>query len=447
MAAAPLVAAVFLVMGLVRLAPSLTWPMVYDDLHLVRTYTPAELRGAWLGNWDPDGVETPGFRPLSVLFNHARAAVLGEDVAAHRVVVMVLYACYVWLLVPLARRLGTGPGTVLVAGTLLLASRHGTYHYVWITDGNHVLQGLAFAASALLLLSSLVPARAGRLLLSLACLGAGLLVREDTLAVVPVLLLLGCRAVRGQDAGARRALGAYAAGVVALVAVFWTCRSVAVPDAQHPGADLRSLAVAVTHVMNPVGTEWWDPLSRALSLGGWVVLLGLVAALARWRREVDWRGPGLWMSCAVLACTPALTLQRDDLLFFPGTFVALFYASAVVAVARRGLTARVLAGGAMAVLVAGATWVGLVFAENFHPDSTRALWWNMQMVYGEFAPRATIPPARRQAVRERLARAGIREGGQPRQHVRELSAAAKAAGRRRPAPDGSVFLPWLPEGF
>ena len=50
--------AVFLLMGMVRVAPSLSWPMVYDDLHLVRTFTPAEIASSWHGNWDPDVIET-----------------------------------------------------------------------------------------------------------------------------------------------------------------------------------------------------------------------------------------------------------------------------------------------------------------------------------------------------------------------------------------------------
>ena len=71
----------------------------------------------------------------------------------------------------------------------------------------------------------------------------------------------------------------------------------------------------------------------------------------------------------------------------------------------------------------------------------------MEIVYGEFAPRATVPPERRRAAVERLARAGIFEGRTPRQRIRDLSAEAKAAGRRRPGPAGEVFLPWLPEEF
>jgi hypothetical protein len=64
---------------------SLDYPMVYDDLHLIRHFSGKEIRGAFTGHWDPDEIETPGFRPFTVLFNHARYHAFGENVVAHRV--------------------------------------------------------------------------------------------------------------------------------------------------------------------------------------------------------------------------------------------------------------------------------------------------------------------------------------------------------------------------
>ena len=63
--------------------PGLGAPLIWDDLHLIRPYSPSELTETWRGPWDPDGVETPGFRPLTTYFNHARASLLGEWTPAH----------------------------------------------------------------------------------------------------------------------------------------------------------------------------------------------------------------------------------------------------------------------------------------------------------------------------------------------------------------------------
>ena len=45
-------------------------PYVWDDLHFFRKYSNDELKNIWIGNWDPDGIETPSYRPFAVLYYH-----------------------------------------------------------------------------------------------------------------------------------------------------------------------------------------------------------------------------------------------------------------------------------------------------------------------------------------------------------------------------------------
>ena len=45
-------------------------PYVWDDLHFFRKYSNDELKNVWIGNWDPDGIETPSYRPFAVLYYH-----------------------------------------------------------------------------------------------------------------------------------------------------------------------------------------------------------------------------------------------------------------------------------------------------------------------------------------------------------------------------------------
>ena len=39
--------------------------LYYDDYHLVRPWSFIELRRAWLGSWDPTGIEPAFYRPLT----------------------------------------------------------------------------------------------------------------------------------------------------------------------------------------------------------------------------------------------------------------------------------------------------------------------------------------------------------------------------------------------
>src|SRR5205823_13757508 len=123
-----------------------------------RTFSGSELAAAWTGHWDPDGLETPGFRPLSLAFNHLRAAVFDDHVIGHRHLLAGMFALTLALLVPLGDRVDLGFGASIAAGLVMLFTRYSAYHLVWITDGNHNLQGLAFLGSALLLVTALARA-------------------------------------------------------------------------------------------------------------------------------------------------------------------------------------------------------------------------------------------------------------------------------------------------
>lgn len=432
--------ALFLLLAVAWTWPARHWPMVFDDLHLIRTFRATELAAAWAGHWDPDGLETPGFRPLSLAFNHARAAVFGENVVGHRHLLAGLFALDLALLVPLGRRVGLGPAASVTAGLVMLFSRYSAYHLVWITDGNHLVQGLAFLVSAILLVDGLAAPSRARIALSLLAIAIGLLVREDTLAALPALALIALAKC------ARRTAVTYTAGLVGLAVGLLAWRRLVVPAAQPLGLDLGGFARAVAHAFDPVGVGGFDLASTLLARGWWAVLaLTVVGLLVSGDHEAR-RWSGLWAASAVAACTPGLLLQRDDLLFFASLFVALFLGTALSAVWRARPSWRPAVAAAAAWSILGGAWTGAVLAQNFHPASARAIDWNAEFLYGRYSA-ATIPAARRQAVAGQLDALGVRAGEQPRQRVRALVAEAKEAGRRRPGKDGRVFFPLLPEPY
>jgi len=139
--------------------PGLDAPLLWDDLHLIRPYSAAELAATWHGPWDPDRVETPGFRPLTTYFNHARASLLGDAMPAHRLLLVALLGLDALLLGRLAETLVGAPRAVgPVAGLLAFTSLPNTANYLWVADGVHSLAGVLVAA-ALVGLATRTPAR------------------------------------------------------------------------------------------------------------------------------------------------------------------------------------------------------------------------------------------------------------------------------------------------
>lgn len=416
--------------------------MAFDDLHLLRRFTGEQMLAAFHGSWDPERLMTRGLRPLSLVFNHVRTAAFGENVAAHRLAVMVLLAAYWALLVPVARRLGTPRLAVAVAGVLFVCSPYSVFHYVWITDGNHALQGLAFAGSALLLCRGLERGSWAPLLPSLVVLALGVLVREDTLAALPALLLVGAFVARARTARIRFA--AYAAAALGLSAALILYRRRVIAKVMSPGTSWEGLADHVRKALSPAGLMTFDPLSAALvplaivcALATGVALLLLVPAERR-------SGALVWLASALLACAPGLTVARDDLLLFPVSFAALALATAWNEVVRARPRLRpAVAAAALAIAIGGAH-VSRVYAENFHPRSLRLAWWNGRYLYGAYSERAAMPDERRAALQAHLGSMGIHNA---RHHLRrtwKLVRRAVAEGRRRPAADGRPFYPLLP---
>jgi hypothetical protein len=431
----------FVAVGLALAWPALRWPMVYDDLHLLRSLTPEERAQVWRGSWDPDGVEHAGFRPLTVHFNEARYRLFGENVVAHRLFLAALFAVYARLLGALVSALGGPAAAGLGAGVLLLCSRYSVYHYVWLTDGNHLLQGLLFEGAALCLLAGLVRRSGPALAASLAAFAAVVLVREDGLALVPVLLLFaGVVAPRER----RRTLLMYSAALLAISLSLYAYRGWAVPEAPPPGFDLRSFAVAIGRALVLPGPESFDGLSRAVV---WVGIAGALVALTasvRQRHSPDGRLALVFLAAAVLACTPALTFRRDDMLFFAVTFAALFYGAAVWILGRQGAPQRVVAGILLLTGLLGGAYTSRTFALNFHPDSARAVRWNAQMLYGPYSDRATIPPERRAALQRQLAGQGVTSAADL-PSLGPRIGRARSEGPFRPGRSGELFFPPLPE--
>jgi hypothetical protein len=430
----------FLLLAIAWTWPARGWPMVFDDLHLVRTFSGSELAAAWTGHWDPDGLETPGFRPLSLAFNHVRAAVFDDHVIGHRHALAALFALELALLVPLGQRLGLGVGASIAAGLVMLFTRYSAYHLVWITDGNHHLQGLAFLGSALLLVEGLARTSRVRLAGSLLVIALGLCVREDTLAALPALALIAFAR------GPRRLAAEYTVGLGALAVALLAWRRAVVPAAQPLGLDFGGFARAVAHAFDPVGVGGFDLASRILSYGWWALLGLTLAALATTGDRAAARDAGRWALAAAAACTPGLLLQRDDLLFFASLFVALMLATAGQAIWHARPRWRPLIVAGLVWSVVGGAWTGARLAENFHPASARAIDWNTEFLYGRYAS-AHIPEERRRRLAAQLDALGVRAGEQPRLRVRALVTEAREAGRRRPTPDGRVFFPLLPEPY
>lgn len=398
------------VLALVTLAvvwPSLGYEWHWDDLHLLRVHSAREIGGAFLGTWDPDGVETKGLRPLTLLFNDARARLFGEWTYGHRLLLVGLFSLYLTQLASLARRLGTPWYLGLGAGILTLAAKNSLYHVVWIADGIHLVPALFFTGAVHALFGFVDSGRPVRAVVSALCLLGALAAREDALALFPIAIGLGFFYLWIHDRPWNDYVRLARYGLLLFLGflAFWTWRLIVVPSAPNFRMNLGVFTGP------PRLFDWTICLSGQGGLAPWLFRAGGLALVAvAWRLpRLDRRRAYLWLALAAFACVPGAVIARPNLLLFPVSFYAIFVAITVADLARRSWTGALVCLVAL-VLAAGAS----VRASRLEQRSAHAMSYDkiFHDWFGLYSqkPFTSIPPARRARVAASLARLGIVDG-------------------------------------
>jgi hypothetical protein len=423
-------------------------PLQWDDLHLIRPYSGAELASTWRGPWDPDGVETPGFRPLTTLFNHARASAFGDNVVAHRLLLVALFALDSLLVWSLASTVvGAEPRIGFLAGVLAFASLASTATYQWIADGVHLVV-LAFVLGAVATFARYSTGLGGRgwLALSAVLQLLALLTRPEAFAAYPLLLLV-LLADPDWRAGRRRvrpALIAYGAFVAFALVVVLAWQRAVVPDTEPIWLFVELLPWVVIEgiagVANPDHTVNGLALWRewALLTTGGLVATALLALV------LQPRGALLWLTAGLAAALPVLAGPRSNLLVLPTLFWMLAVATVLVAaLRRRGWIGLVGTIALLALLLPSALASRQLQLEHRWSNLEWACA-NATALYRDQVD-APIPPGRRAALAAQLSGLRIRSAEDATARLPALVDAARAPG------GSEAFVPALsllvdPEG-
>ncbi len=461
----------FFVLGMILVWPSLHYPMVWDDLHLIREYSPQELRSTWSDNWDPSNTETAGFRPLSTYFNGLRYALFGENVALHRVFLITLFALFLTLMVWIAEIYGLSRDIGILAMSLVYASKYNSFHYVWIADGIHLFQALFFAVSLLALLQGLRTINSSQrekgqqnsnhytklvwkglliLLFSIALAGLGLLVREDSLNFVLTLPLLGAYYSRNHfSLSAKTSYTAlrnsllphlfYSFTLVSMIAAWWTYRATIVDE-----STLSTLTISgwIQHFhlsFLPHGLTSFDLLSKGFIVGWFCFLLFL--SIYAVIKKIYWPGSMLfWLICTFVAASSGIVAARNNLLLIPITFAMLALGAFIDSIKQPDQT---LIRYALVASLLGAIYISWTASQTYHPFSIETIAVNSRTIYAPESSSLAIPDERRLAIQAQLALVGI-NGPADIERIPELAEAAIKAGRYTPAGIGEPFVSRLP---
>ncbi|HRN51168.1 MAG TPA: hypothetical protein PLC52_10205 [Anaerolineales bacterium] len=451
---------IFLLAGLGMVWKALDYPMTYDDLHLIRHFNATDLSEAWSGNWEPDNIETPGYRPLSTAFYHFRFVLFEESVATHRIFMVVLYAGFLTQIVMLAERFQLPFLFAILGGLLTLAARQSIFHYVWLTDGIHLLQGLLLIQAVIFIIRGIDTRQTAYFAYALFVGTAALLVREDNLILIPLAWLFTFAYLRILKSPVVVQIAAYALCVCLSFAggLYYLARGYWIDSAAPIGFNTEELLELIDYtVYGFTGRQAFDSIS-SFFVSTWPLML-IVCGLLLFKllcgdskKEAGFRAL-TWLGAAAASCLIGLVNARANLTFFSLMFFSMALATVLAEYATRSYVWRASLAALSAIALIGLVYISQTAIEGFHPSSSLVVYWNSRFVYGKYSA-ATIPQERLDATIARLGALGIDETNYPSDYSVYLGQDATdnfsmlmkqslSEGERRPSQNSSFFVPLL----
>jgi hypothetical protein len=393
-----------------------SYSFYWDDLHLIRPYSWAEILSAFHGPTDPDRIETMALRPVGTLLFCLQGSAFGENVVLQRLFMALLMTGFVLTIGLLLREVGLSLRHVAVVFALFVSSKAFSALLLWLTLGALILSYILMTLTAICYLRWLKGRRRSYLAATLGFAVLAVFTREEAYTLPIVLTLLWYVTVPDKSDWKRAVAGAF--GVTMIVVTQYLLRGVFVPQAPSIQPSLDILLTLRSSWM-PGGINLQGTGDQLLAVL-WQVFLGaLVVLLVRVGSARALHGVIGACTLGLVLCIPSLAVARPfgtampTIAFFTAISIAVFDV-------HERISQRVCApqgwGPAVAfsvLLLGGALGIGggiqrsLYLAEGLRDDSAIKAMRDGDFLFGVY-PNATIPSVRRESGLARLAAFGIR---------------------------------------
>jgi len=310
----------------VLFASTFRYPFFWDDYHLIRHYSGAEIRSAFHAEPDPDKIETPGLRPCSILLYDFQGSVFGENIVAQHVFMVALMAIFMIAAGMLLLEVGLSFTQLAVVFALFVSSRVFASVVLWISLSHLILAYTWIVLTAHFFLRYIRRGRWVSFVFMLLTCALATFTREETYTVPIVLPILWL--MSSLDRSQRRRVAIAALSLLAIVSFHYLLWHYLVPNALSPKFGFS----AVKRVFTAFGASWMPRGLKAVTAVDiwfealWIIfVVGIVAMfLTLARARIRWQFLG---ACCLgtLLCLPALGIGRP----FGITLPTLAFMSAV----------------------------------------------------------------------------------------------------------------------
>jgi len=397
-------------------ASTFSYPFHWDDFHLIRRYTGTEIRSVFHGVVDPDKIETPGLRPVSILLYNLQGLLWGENILLHRIFVLFLMALFLFFVGILLSELGLQFFQIAIVFALFISSRVFASLVLWVCLSHLILAYIFITLTALFFVHWIKQRRTIFFVLMLLSATVATFIREESYTL-PVALPLIWLISTPDRTRWREVLAASLSLLVIFAFHYWLWHFL-IPNALSPQFTFSS----ATRLLRAMASSWLpggftmigagDKLIGFLWIGFLIALLVifLVASRPAPRRKV------LGICClGALLSLPALGVARPFGIALP----TLAFVTAVP-IALGEIYRHATFGGWQRYAVIGFAMLGLALgvvggvhrsmyvAESLRESCAVRVERDGEYLFDVLDHPATIPKSRREAGLLRLAGLGIK---------------------------------------
>lgn len=287
-------------------------PFYWDDFHLIRHYNAAEVRSVFHGLVDPDKIETPGLRPVSILLYNLQGSLCGENIVAHRIFMVGLMGILLFVVAILFLEAGLQFFQIAIVLTLFVCSRVFAALVLWISLSHLILAYIFIVLTAYFFLCWVKSRQWLFFIAMLACALIATFTREETYTMPLALPILW--ALSASDRTRWREVVLAAISIFVIVAFHYWLWHFLIPEALSPQftlAAIKRLLTAIEASWLPGGYTmhgFTDKLIGWSWVGFLVTILFVFIVSARPR--VRWQ---LFGTCCLgaLLCLPAIGVGRS----------------------------------------------------------------------------------------------------------------------------------------
>ncbi len=108
-------------------------PYIWDDLHLIRSFSLSEIINSWRGNWDSDGIETASYRPVAIHFYNFIGSTFKENYFFLRIFVFLLMIGLIIEFNLILSKLGFSRQQIFIFSSLIVFTKIYTTLLSWLT--------------------------------------------------------------------------------------------------------------------------------------------------------------------------------------------------------------------------------------------------------------------------------------------------------------------------